>query len=183
MTSPSNAHAGPQPITRVPNRALLLAALEHEPILRALLYRYTRNNADVEELLQDLYAKLLTASARQQDNPGGYVFIAARNIARDWLKHRKCVSIDLMSDVEELETLDESALIDEIVSTHQQIQIILEAAKGLSDRRREVFVLRKVYGYSQRQIADRLGIAENTVEAHLVNAARSLARILGSRLP
>lgn len=164
------------------NHALLRAAFEKEPVLRLLLYRYTRNKADVEELLQDVYAKLLTGSPRHLVNPDGYIFITARNVASDWLRHRKCVSIELLADVEALETLDDCALVDEVVSTHQQTQIILEAAKGLPDRQREIFVLRKVYGYSQRQIADRLKIAEHTVEAQLTNAARNLARLVGAQL-
>ena len=37
----------------------LLQALEFEGVLRACLYRYTRNNSDVDELLQEVYARLL----------------------------------------------------------------------------------------------------------------------------
>jgi RNA polymerase sigma-70 factor (ECF subfamily) len=35
-----------------------------------------------------------------------------------------------------------------------------------------VFVLKKVYGYSQREIARELGIAESTVEKHISLAVR-----------
>ena len=37
----------------------LVQALEFESVLRACLYRYARNNSDVEELLQETYARLL----------------------------------------------------------------------------------------------------------------------------
>jgi DNA-directed RNA polymerase specialized sigma24 family protein len=37
----------------------------------------------------------------------------------------------------------------------------------LPDRCREVLTLRKLYGLSQREIAQRLGIAESTVEKHV----------------
>jgi DNA-directed RNA polymerase specialized sigma24 family protein len=36
---------------------------------------------------------------------------------------------------------------------------------------RQVFTLRKVYGYSGKEIAIRLGIPEHAVEAHLIQAA------------
>ena len=39
----------------------LVQALEFESVLRACLYRYARNASDVEELLQETYARLLTA--------------------------------------------------------------------------------------------------------------------------
>ena len=49
---------------------------------------------------------------------------------------------------------------------------------ALPTRCRQVFTLRKVYGYSQKQIAERLQISENTVEQHLTKAARRCAQVL-----
>ena len=45
-------------------------------------------------------------------------------------------------------------------------------ARALSAECRQVFTLRKVYGYSGREIASRLGIPEHAVEEHLIQAAR-----------
>ncbi len=44
----------------------LLHALEFESVLRACLYRYSRNASDVEELLQETYARLLVAGSTAQ---------------------------------------------------------------------------------------------------------------------
>ena len=44
-----------------PGDRYLLEALESEGVLRAYLFRYVRNPADVDELLQETYARLLTA--------------------------------------------------------------------------------------------------------------------------
>ena len=41
---------------------------------------------------------------------------------------------------------------------------------------RQVFTLRKVYGYSGTEIASRLGIPEHAVEEHLIQAARRCAQ-------
>jgi len=37
----------------------------------------------------------------------------------------------------------------------------------LPGRIREVFTLRRVYGLSQREVAEKMGIAESTVEKHM----------------
>jgi len=42
---------------------------------------------------------------------------------------------------------------------------------ALSSQCRRVFTLRKVYGYSQKEIAHRLSIPESAVEKHLTEAA------------
>ena len=80
--------------------------------------------------------------------------------------------------MEALDVLDENEQIDEIVNSHQELEVLVGAIQGLPDRCRQVFTLRKVYGYSQREIAVRMNISENTVEQHLTRAARRCAEAL-----
>lgn len=160
------------------NNALLLEALTHESVLRACLFRYTRNNADVDELLQEVYTHLLICHTHPI-NVRAFALTMARNMAFDWLRHRAVVPMELLADLDELECLEGSALVEEIIGSQQELERFVSATQQLSARVRQVFVLKKVYGYSQKQIAQRLGIAENTVEQHLTKAARHLTRIMG----
>jgi RNA polymerase sigma factor (sigma-70 family) len=159
----------------------LLHALEFESVLRACLYRYTRNTSDVDELLQETYARLLVAGATAQPNVRSmraFCLTVARNVALDWLRHRQIVPIELVADMEALDVLDEGAQIEEIVNAHQELSLLASAVEQLPTRCRQVFTLRKVYGYSQKEIAERLQISENTVEQHLTKAARRCAQVL-----
>lgn len=49
---------------------------------------------------------------------------------------------------------------------------VAEFVRSLPVECRQVFTLRKVYGYSGKEIAIRLGIPEHAVEEHLIQAAR-----------
>ena len=153
----------------------LLQALEIEGVLRACLYRYTRNNSDVDELLQEVYARLLVSGSSEEPevrSVRAFALTIARNVAFDWLRHRQVVPIELVADLEALEVLDEGEQIEEIVNSHQELAMLVRAIQGLPDRCRQVFTLRKVYGYSQKEIALRLNISENTVEQHLAKGMR-----------
>jgi len=59
--------------------------------------------------------------------------------------------------------------------TTPELAFVAQFVRGLPEECRQVFTLRKVYGYTGREIADRLGIPEHIVEAHLVLAARQCA--------
>ena len=64
----------------------LVQALEFESVLRACLYRYARNISDVEELLQETYARLLTAGASGEPevrSVRAFSLTVARNVAFD----------------------------------------------------------------------------------------------------
>ena len=107
-----------------------------------------------------------------------FALTIARNVAFDWLRHRHMVPIEVVADMEALEGPDAGEHVDEIVNGHQELALLVSAVQDLPDRCRQVFTLRKVYGYSQREIASRLQISANTVEQHLTKAARRCAEAL-----
>ena len=159
----------------------LVQALEFESVLRACLYRYARNAADVEELLQETYARLLTAGASNEPevrSVRAFSLTVARNVAFDWLRHKQVVPIELVADMEAMDILDEREQVDAIVNSHQELMMLVKAVQQLPERCRQVFTLRKVYGYSQKEIAARMNISENTVEQQLIKAARHCAQAL-----
>jgi RNA polymerase sigma-70 factor (ECF subfamily) len=160
----------------------LLGALEFEGVLRACLHRYTRNVSDVDELLQETYARLLAAGASPEQQEvrslRAFALTVARNVALSWLRHRQVVPIELVADLEALDILDERGQVEEIVNTHQELALLARAVSRLPTRCRQVFTLRRVYGLSQKEIAARLKISENTVEQHLSKALRLCSQAL-----
>jgi RNA polymerase sigma factor (sigma-70 family) len=63
--------------------------------------------------------------------------------------------------------LEEGEGIPETVARIQELEILTEAIQSLPDRCRQIFTLRKVYGLSQAEIAQRLGVSENTISTQL----------------
>lgn len=161
---------------------LLLHALCFESVLRACLWRYANNASDVDELLQETYARLLVAGSSPQQSGirsvHAFCLTVARNVALDWLRRQQVLPLELVSDMESLEVLDESAQIEEIVNAHQELALLADAVSAMPRRCRQTFTLRKVYGFSQKEIAARLSISEHTVEQHLMKAARHCAEVL-----
>lgn len=158
---------------------LLMAALAHEAVLRKVLYGYTRNVADVDELLQETYARLLVAGARMQPRDVGsvraFAITIARNSALDWVRHRTLVPIALLGDFELFEPEDERASPERQVSAKQDLSFAIACAQRLPRKCRRVFVLRQIYGYGEQEVARRLGISPNTVQQHMQKAKRLFA--------
>jgi RNA polymerase sigma factor (sigma-70 family) len=178
----SDEGAGSMETSGKPDERYLLAALEYEGVLRASLYRYTRNRSDVDDLLQETYARLLIAGGSGQQleihSIRAFALTVARNVALDWLRRRSIVPIEAVADLEAMDVLDEGEQVEEIVNTQQELARLSDAVAQLPPRARQVFTLRKVYGYSQQEIARQLGISENTIEQHLQRAVRRCAQAL-----
>src|SRR5882757_60532 len=128
----------------------VVEAFSYESRIRARLYRYTRNCDDVDELLQEMYVRLLTLGAHERPTIGSFeafVMTVARNIASDWLRHQKVVSITLVADLDAEMAAEGQP--DELVSIEEELDVLAEIVDSMPPRQRQVFRLRKVYGLSQ----------------------------------
>ena len=81
----------------------------------------------------------------------------------------------------ELSVLDQGADVVETVVARQELEFLTEAVRGLPDRCRQVVTLAKIYGLSEREIAERLGISENTVRTHVVRGMERCTDYLRAR--
>jgi RNA polymerase sigma-70 factor (ECF subfamily) len=140
----------------------------HESELRAYLRSKFSAHLDIDDLIQETYARLL--QAREQTplrSPKAYLFTAARNAALDFFRRRKIVAIDGLAELELLPVFEDRPGVAEAVCHDQELQMLAEAIQALPERCRRVLTLRKLHGLSHREIARQLGISENTVNAQV----------------
>ena len=83
-----------------------------------------------------------------------------------------------MEDLDVLNVLIEEETPERRETGRQQLQKLSQLIQRLPDRCRDVVWMRRVEDVPQKVIARRLGIAEATVEKHLVRGIRMLADAL-----
>ena len=69
---------------------------------------------------------------------------------------------------------------DEAIA-RQRFGIHCEAVAELSPQVRRAYLMRKVYGLSHKEIAERMGIARSTVEKHLMKGVEMCDRYIRER--
>lgn len=148
--------------------------LPHEPLLRAWLCSRFPRGVELDDLVQESFARVLRAHAAgaEMRSPKAFLFATARNLALDTLRRRHVSGEDTLVRFESLDVLDGSDGIPETVDRQEKLQRLTIAIQSLPERCREVMTLRKVYGLSQKEIAARLGISECTVSAQLTIGVR-----------
>jgi RNA polymerase sigma-70 factor (ECF subfamily) len=126
---------------------------------------------EVEDIVQETYVRVCQADRIERiRTPRSFMFRTARNLALDHVKsseYRLSVSADDVS-AGEYAGVDSSG--DDTfttVSSNEEFARFCEAVRHLPMQCRRAFVLRKVYGYSQREIAAEMKLSENTVEKHI----------------
>lgn len=170
-------------MTRISDeRALWLArhVIPHEPALRAWLSQRHIAGLDVDDIIQETYARLITAeSVGHVRNAKTYAFQAAQSVIMTHLRRSRVVPIQAVAELESLNAIADDPLADERLADRDELQRVAEAISALPAKVREVFLLRRVEGLSQREVAERLGIAESTVEKHMSRGFHLLMSIFG----
>lgn len=154
--------------------------------LEAALMRYLRRNwrdeAEIPDLRQEVYVRVYDkalSTIPAQAKP--FVFMTAKNLIIDRVRRLRVVSIETVSDIDALDVTVDELTSDRIVSARQELRRLQAALELLPPRCREVVALRRIEGLSQRQVAARLAIKEDTVEHHLAKGMRALADALSER--
>ena len=139
--------------------------LPWEAEVRRWLRRYTRTlfADDIDDLIQEAYARLWSADFTRIRNGRSFLYTVVRNALRDQRRRACVVQIECVAEMDALD-VDETPGPERWVSARQQYELLLRVLEQLAPQRRRVYQLRKFEELSQREIAQRLGVTEKTVE-------------------
>ena len=167
-----------EPETRRPS-GVESVFISYQHAIKRVIARITGSRTDVDDLAQELFLRTVAAEARRTiDNPKAYVFEAARNIARTERATRTRRVLEVIENAVDTEVCAEELSAEAVTVGQERFAMFCEAVTLLPPQCRKTFLLRKVYGWSHKEIAASLGISESTVEKHIGTAlARCAAYI------
>jgi RNA polymerase sigma factor (sigma-70 family) len=153
--------------------------LPHEPALRAWLRRRPVVGLEVDDIVQETYAVLAAVPSTDHiDSPRAYAFQAAQSIILRHFRRARVVRIEAFGDIEAFNPVLDAPSAEQEVTSRQELLRVLSLMEALPEKCREAFMLRKLAGFSQRQVAQRMGISESTVEKHIGRALRTLMDVV-----
>lgn len=153
-----------------------------EPEIRAWLRHKRVSGIEIDDIIQEMYARVgAVDDLNGIRTPKAYAYHVARSILSNIARRPQIVSITLEGDLDQLGVPSPDASPEEALSLKEQVNEVVMAIAALPKRTRDVLLLRRVEGLSQRDTAHRLAIAEKTVEKHLARAVLALLKQFGSR--
>ena len=149
-------------------RWFLRCVLPHEAALRGWLSRRAPAGVDPEDVIQEAYTILAELeSVEGIRHPRAYLFQVARSVIVRHVRRARIVAIHAVDDLERLEHPDDVASPEQRTIDRDELRQLALAIAAMPQKTREAFVLRRVRGLPQREIAAQMRISENTVETHI----------------
>ena len=144
--------------------------LKYANMIYWVCFSYTKNAADAEDAVSDVFVKLLKSEVKFQneEHEKAWLLRTAINLCKDSLKNwrRRCVDID------ECENLQSECPIE----PNETLAAVME----LPDRYKDVVYLYYYEGYSVAEIAQILKRPQSSIKVHLHKARKILKGVLGN---
>lgn len=150
--------------------------LPYENDIRLRLRRLCPPGFDLENLVAESLARAYEAKDFERITAGrAYLFTIARNLLLDAIRRDNVVSLDFVAD---LDMLRADYSLEAVLSARDQLKRLHVAVESLPPQCRKVFILRRVYDYSPKEIAEMMTLSVSTIEKHLAKALRLVAKSL-----
>ena len=134
---------------------------------------------EIEDIVQETFVHTYAAARNQKiHNPRAFMIKTARNLA---LNHIGRSERKLQTPIEDMEQLDNYLISETLESQCQSAEKFLLFCRAVAElpiKCRRVFILKKVYGFSQKEVADYLGICPDTVEKHVAKGMTMTAQYM-----
>ena len=136
---------------------------------------------DIEDIVQEAFIKSYEAELTQEIRyERTYMLKTARNLA---LNHVNSAASQLNQAVDDMDMLSNDLIgynLEKHVESKERFIHFCRATESLSPEVKRVFLLKKVYGMSQRDIAELVGLSESTVEKHVAKGLLQCSKFLAS---
>lgn len=164
------------------NTAVYEAFIKHQISLKRFLSRFLRSHHDIEDVAQEAFLRAYsTEKCREIEQPKSFLFRIAKHLALTQLTQKSRQITDYIEDFDDLDVLPEGDSAEDEYIARQTLGIHCEAVAELAPQCRRVYLMRKVYGMSHKEIAERLGITVSTVEKHMIKGVRQCDQYVRER--
>lgn len=143
----------------------------HGTQLRRFLVSRVRNSADVPDLIQEVFLRMLRIPDHEAiRSPEAYLFTVAQHVAHQHAIRRTDAALptELQEMLVELAEVPHDPALE--ISAQQSLRELEEILHRLSPRERATFLYHRRDGLTLQAIADRLGVSRQMVKKYLAKA-------------
>lgn len=140
----------------------------HDGQLKAWLRGNYPAVRDVDDVVQESYLRLWKAATREPvQSAKAFLYLVARRVALNFIRKDRNAPFDPYGEAAASRVIEDKPDACEAAILQERIDLLADALMSLPPRCREITILHKVKGFTQKEVAGQLGISERTVEVQV----------------
>jgi RNA polymerase sigma-70 factor (ECF subfamily) len=152
--------------------------LKFQSLFRRVVARTVKPH-DIEDIVQETFIRTYESARKQKiRHPRSFMLRTAKNLAINHVTKTETRLTDQVADFSILNVYHETDTVESTYEARERWLLVCRAVRTLPVQCRRVFLLKKVYGFSQRDIAAYLELSESTVEKHIAKGLLRCANFM-----
>lgn len=146
-------------------------------------FKYVKNKQDAEDIAQNVFIKLWKTKENVivEKNFDGFLFTIAYRLVIDYLRSNALRQEGRFNFQAQDGAFVSSLTAEDTLNEHQLSSTYQLALNSLPPKRKEIFILSRHHGLTNKAIAERLNISVKTVENQMTAALASLRMYFNSK--
>ncbi|OQB29681.1 MAG: RNA polymerase sigma factor CarQ [Bacteroidetes bacterium ADurb.Bin174] len=164
-------------LSRGDQKAFEVLFLHYHPKLVFFIAGFIKDAELARDMAQDVFLSIWKDKEKfsKIDSFGSYIFKMAKNVVCNYFDH---VVVDEKYVAEQLARPHEFDSSEDIIFARQLQELIDVAVSQMPPQRKRIYLMSRVEGMSNQEIATKLKINKRTVENHLTAALADIRKVI-----
>lgn len=165
-----------EPVETGHERLIIALSSKYREALRRYFLRRVGDAQEADDLTQEVFVRIIRKSDMEAvENPEGFLFRAALNLLRDRSRQARTANAFIAEITSHMGDNFEVLSPERVLDSKQVLRTVLKALDNLDPRMRNVFILYRLEGLKQTEIAAMYGISLSSVEKYIVKCQSYLS--------
>lgn len=154
---------------------------EYYPNFVAFVTKLLKDSSAAEDIVQEAFTKIYINRARLDESKSlnNYIYVIVKRLVLNHIRDKRPVFFSELPAADLLQ-LGASSDPNGKIDANQLSRIVLEAVEKMPEQRREAFTLSRIKHYSNKEIAELMGLSVRTVEHHIGLALADIRKTLAN---
>ena len=156
------------------NSSILDAFKNHESSLKKYISRFFLPSHEIDDICQETFLRSFESNIHNEiKRPKSFMYRVATNLIMSQYRRSSHKLTDYIEDLSDDIIPINTANIENDIDAQRKLGIFCESIATLPEKSRKILVMRKVYGFSIKEISRRLDVPTSTIN---YNIAKGMVR-------